>query len=428
MSADLIVRISSASCLVLEANMCTSARNAFLLGRLAAAMFAAISAASAQDPGAQTPRPLATPSQTVRTAASIAGAHLPALNSTRNQVPRILMIHGSPPHLIKQGPLIKIPQGSPLRSKLSISAVAAKEIERRLTLTAVVEADPSRTVQVLAPVPGVVVDVKIQLGDRVAPDQELALVYAGVAQANSDDRRAQSTIALPNQLTASDPQTGPQSNLSGAANDCHRAGAELLRSTTRLCALIMSAEGLEDRRLFSLRAPVAGSVINVGIRPGLKLDDPSSSILTIADLDRIWVTAGLRKKDMALIAPERPAEIAFIAYPNEVFMGEARFTGDTLDSSSFKIRIELPNSSRRLKPNMSAVATLLGPNETVPVIPTTALIRKNERDWVFVEVEQCTFEARPVKVGFPVHDNTVVVSGLNIGERIVVMGGALLED
>jgi membrane fusion protein, heavy metal efflux system len=76
---------------------------------------------------------------------------------------------------------------------------------------------------------------------------------------------------------------------------------------------------------------------------------------------------------------------------------------------------------------MSAVATLLGPNETVPVIPTTALIRKNERDWVFVEVERCTFEARPVKVGFPVHDNTVVVSGLNIGERIVVMGGALLE-
>jgi cobalt-zinc-cadmium efflux system membrane fusion protein len=174
---------------------------------------------------------------------------------------------------------------------------------------------------------------------------------------------------------------------------------------------------------------VAGSVIDMGIRPGVMLDDPSSSILTIADLDTIWVTTCLRKTDAALIASRRPVEIAFIAYPNEAFIGEARFIGDTLDpyASSFKVRIELPNPSRRLKPNMSALATFLRPKETVPIIPATALIRRNERDWVLVEVEQWTFEARPVKVGFSQDNETVVVSGLNIGERIVVMGGALLE-
>jgi cobalt-zinc-cadmium efflux system membrane fusion protein len=176
-------------------------------------------------------------------------------------------------------------------------------------------------------------------------------------------------------------------------------------------------------------APVAGSVIDVGIRPGAILDDPSSSIVTIADLDTIWVTS-LRKKDTGLIATGRPVEIAFIAYPNEVFMGEARFIGDTIDpyASSFKVRIELPNPSRRLKPNMSALATFSGPKETVPIILATALIHKNKRDRVFIEVEQWTFESRPVNVDFWRDDQTVVVSGVNIGERIVVMGGALLED
>jgi membrane fusion protein, heavy metal efflux system len=175
---------------------------------------------------------------------------------------------------------------------------------------------------------------------------------------------------------------------------------------------------------------VAGSVIDVSIRPGAMVDGPSSSIVTIADLDTIWVTTSLRKKDTALIAPGRPIEIVFIAYPNEVFMGEARFIADTLDpyASSFKIRIELANPSRRLKPNMSALATLLRPKEMVPVIPATALIRRNERDWVFVEVEQWTLEARPVEVGFSQGDKAVVVSGLDVGERIVVTGGALLED
>jgi membrane fusion protein, heavy metal efflux system len=75
------------------------------------------------------------------------------------------VIRERPPHLIKEGQLIKIPQDSPLRGELTIAAVAAKEIQRTLTLTGVVEAVPSRTVQTLAPIAGRVVDVKVQLGD-----------------------------------------------------------------------------------------------------------------------------------------------------------------------------------------------------------------------------------------------------------------------
>lgn len=407
--------------------MSTSIRNVFLLSSLTAAMFAAIAAASAKDPGAQTPGSLGTGSQTVRTAGTDAGAHPPALNSTSDRVHRIPAVRESPPHLIKEGQLIKIPEGSPLRGELTIASVAAKEIQHTLTLTGVVEAVPSRTVQVLAPIAGRVVDVKVQRGDRVIPDQELALVYH-VVQANSCDRRAPFAPALSDKLAASDHQIG--SNLGDAANDCQSVEAEPLRSTTRLCAPIKPFGGIGETRLLSLGAPVAGSVIDVGIRPGVMVDEPSSSIMTIADLDTIWVTTSLRKQDVALIAPGRSVEIALIAYPDEVFIGEARLISDTFDpyASSLKVRIEFPNLSRRLKPNMSALVTLLGPKETVPIIPATALMRRNQRDWVFVEVEQGTLEARPVKVGLSQDNKTVVVSGLNIGERIVVMGGALLEE
>jgi membrane fusion protein, heavy metal efflux system len=401
--------------------MFISRQNAFLVGSLVVVIFAGIGAAPAQDPGAQARAPLETLS--VRIAVPGPGAHPPALNSTSGQADRPLVVRESAPHLIREGQLIKIPQGSPLRTELTTATVAGKEIERTFTLAGVVEADPSRTVQVLAPVAGRVIDVKVELGDRVATNQELALVYAGVA--NWGDRRAQSTPALPNKLTASD-----RSNLGDAVNDCERLETEPLRSTPRLCALFMPAEGIQETRLFSLRAPVAGSVIDVGIRPGIMLDDPSSSIMTIANLDTIWVTTSLHKKDAGLIAPGRPVEIAFIAYPNEVFIGEARFIGDTIDpyASRFRVRIELPNPRRRLKPNMSALATFSAPKERVAIIPATALIQKNGRDRVFVEVERWIFEARPVEVDFSPDDQTVVVSGLNIGDRIIVVGGALLED
>jgi membrane fusion protein, heavy metal efflux system len=413
----------------LGVNMFSSVRSELLLFGSAITILVAIGAASAQDSGGQTPVPPATMPQTARIAVLGAGAHRAISNSSSDQgVERTPVTLESAPHLIKEGQLIKIPQGSPLRSELAVAAVAAKEIQRTLKLHAVVEADPSRTVQVLPPVAGRVVDLKVQRGDRVAQNQELAVVYTRPAHAYSDDGRARSTLALPNEPTAGDRQTALQRTRSDAATDCRQAEAEPVRSIARRCALV--TEGVQETHLLSLKAPVAGSVIDLEIGPGAVLDDSSASIMTIADLDTVWVTTSLPNKDTALIATGWPVEIAFVAYPNEVFAGAARFIGNMRapDAYGFKVRIELQNPSRRLKPNMFALATFFWSKETVPVIPTTALIQKDERDRVFIEVEQWTFEARPVKVGFPQDEQMVVVSGLNIGERIVVRGGALLDD
>src|SRR5258708_6852569 len=76
--------------------------------------------------------------------------------------------------LIREGARITVPERSPLRSKLTVAAVAEKEIQRTLALPAVVEADPARTVKVLPPVAGRVTDLMVQLGGRVTQGQELS--------------------------------------------------------------------------------------------------------------------------------------------------------------------------------------------------------------------------------------------------------------
>jgi hypothetical protein len=70
------------------------------------------------------------------------------------------------PMLIQEGERIRVPEGSPLRGKLTIGTVGQQEIQRKLVLPAVVEAEPSRTVKVLPPVTGRVTDLKVQLGER----------------------------------------------------------------------------------------------------------------------------------------------------------------------------------------------------------------------------------------------------------------------
>jgi multidrug resistance efflux pump len=59
------------------------------------------------------------------------------------------------------------------------------------------EADPSRTVNVMPPVTGRVFELKVQLGRRVVQGQELAVIDSGdLAQAYSDIEKARFTLAL----------------------------------------------------------------------------------------------------------------------------------------------------------------------------------------------------------------------------------------
>jgi cobalt-zinc-cadmium efflux system membrane fusion protein len=120
----------------------------------------------------------------------------------------------------------------------------------------------------------------------------------------------------------------------------------------------------------------------------------------------------------------------FTAYQKEVFKGNVLFVSDILDPDTrrTKVRIAFQNPDLRLKPNMFANATFLAPSRNMPNIPTTALVLRDEVDQVFVEVEPWTFEARPVDVAFQQDDRAVIERGLNPGERIVVKGGALLND
>ena len=56
--------------------------------------------------------------------------------------------------LVWEGARVSVPDGSPLRGKLTVGAVGQREIQRKLVLPAVVEADPARTVKVLTPATG----------------------------------------------------------------------------------------------------------------------------------------------------------------------------------------------------------------------------------------------------------------------------------
>lgn len=338
--------------------------------------------------------------------------------------------------LVRDGTRIIVPEGSPIRGKLLIGPVGEREIQRKLVLPATVEADPARTVKVLPPVTGHVTDLMVQLGERVTQGQELAVIDSGdLAQAYADIEKAKSMVTLTRK--ALDRQLGLE-KAGGAAikdreqaqSDHIQAVAELGRAQSRLRAIGVPADQKEESRLLTLKAPVAGSVIELQVARGAFLNDPTAAMMTIADLGTVWVTANVPENDTALVTKGQDVEVVLLAYPGEVFAGKVLFVSDILDPDMrrTKVRIAFANPDVRLKPNMFAETTFLAPRQMVPVVPTQALILKNETDRVFVEVAPWTYEARAVEVGFQQGDRAVIERGLKPGERVVMKGGVLLND
>jgi membrane fusion protein, heavy metal efflux system len=305
-----------------------------------------------------------------------------------------------------------------------------------LSLPAVVEADPARTVKVLPPVAGRVVDLKAQLGERVVQGQELAVIDSSdLAQAYADDEKARASLKLTKQaldrlMILEKSSAIAVKEREQAQSDNAQAQAEFARAQSRLRAIGVSAEPSQEGRLLSLTAPAAGSIIDLQVSRGAYLNDPTAAIMTIADLATVWVTANVPEKDTALVTTGQSVEVVFTAYPNEVFKGRVLFVSDVLDPDTrrTKVRIAFANPDMRLKPNMFANAEFVAPARTMPVVPTTALILRNETDQVFVEVEPWTFEARQVEVAFQQGDEAVIAHGVAAGERVVVKGGVLLND
>jgi cobalt-zinc-cadmium efflux system membrane fusion protein len=359
---------------------------------------------------------------------------LPSLlrGATRAQTPPV---RERAQFLIKQGERIYVPPGSQLRNKLVIVPVAEKEIRRKLVLPAVVEVDPTRTVKVLSPVAGQVVDVAIQVGARVAQGDVLAVIESGdLAQAFADQDKARAAQKLAKQtldrlLGLEKTRAIPVKDREQAQNDLAQTEAELARAEQRLRAMSVSPDQQAGSRL-PLKALAGGSVIDLQLAPGAYINDITIPVMTIANLETIWVTANVAEKDSAFVGKGESAEVVFTAYPGEVFKGQIFFVSDVLDPDTrrTKVRIAFPNRDMRFKPNMFAVATLLAAKQSLPAIPTTALVLRDETDQVFMEVAPWTFEARSVRVSALQGDEAAIEGGIKVGDRIVVTGGVLLND
>ena len=341
-----------------------------------------------------------------------------------------------PASMVRQGDKIFVPDGSALRSRLSVMPASAEPVSAKLLLPAVVESDPARTAAVLTPLGGRLTALKVALGDRVAQGQVLAVIDSpDLGQAYDDDEKAADIFRLTEKnLRRQEAQnklgTASDRDLDQARSDHEQAAAEYARTQARLKVLGVPAEHRGSARLLTVIAPGAGSVTALAVAPGNMINDPTQPLMTIADLSTVWVTALVPEKDVAAVSKNQDADVALVAYPDRVLHGRVLFVSDVIepDSHRNKIRIAFANPDTALKPNMFATVILSGPAHSRVVLPSSALLMNNDRTSVFVATAPWTFERRFVDPQLEEGSSVAIRSGVEAGEQVVVKGGILLND
>lgn len=329
---------------------------------------------------------------------------------------------------------ITVPADSPLRKRLQVAPVGSVVPAHGIDMPGMVEADPATQVNVNPPLTGKLTELRVRLGDPVKAGQVLAVINSpDMAQAYSDADKARDALDLAKR--ALDRGTGVNTAGANATKDLEQlhsnyiqALAEYNRAEDRLKTLGAGKDSKPAPLL--LVAPVSGTITAINSGVGSFLNDPTATLMTIANLDHVWVTANVPENLVSTVKIGQSADVNLDAYPSQTWQGKVSTVSAVLESDTHrnKVRISFKNADGRLKPNMYATVRLAIPQTGKLTIPTSALLMNNDSITVFVEVAPWTFSRRTVIVGSEDGDLVSVVSGLAATDRIITRGGVLIND
>jgi membrane fusion protein, heavy metal efflux system len=313
--------------------------------------------------------------------------------------------------------------------RFALVRAEVRAVPNELHVNGVVTPDVSRTVHVNALASGKLVDLRTRLGDQVEQGQLLLTIHsADLGAALADYRKAVadarlSERALRRARLLFDNRALARKDLEQAENDAEKNAVDVRSAAERI--QILGGDVDQAVPLITLRAPIAGTIVEQNVAGGeaLKSPDSAPSLLTIADLSHVWVLCDVYENNLADVQVGDAAEVTLNAYPARPLAGRIGDVSRVLDPATrtAKVRIELDNADGLLRPGMFATATFRSQG-TAPriVAPAGAVLRLQDRSWVFRADGPNRFRRTEVQAGRLLGDGAQeIAAGLAPGDAVI---------
>lgn len=310
---------------------------------------------------------------------------------------------------------------------IRIDSATVSNVNDELKLSGEISFNDNKVVKVFPFSSGKVMEVKVSLGDRVSQGQVLAIIksadvagnYSDLSTAGNDlaiaKRQMENTESLYKNGIASEKE------FIEAKENYNKALA--VNNKLKEQIAINGGGNTESNGTYTIKSPMNGYVVEKKIAQGAFIrGDNGDNLFTIGDISDVWVWANVYESDISKVKEGYAAMVTTLAYPDTVFKGVVDKVNQILDpvTKVMKIRIRLPNSKMKLKPEMFA-NILVENKEGVKVIsiPRTAVVSDNGKNYVVIYHDKCNLELRQVQLMKTVDDKSYIKEGLNAGEKVI---------
>tara|TARA_R110001592_G_scaffold88299_1_gene260030 strand:+ start:9438 stop:10451 length:1014 start_codon:yes stop_codon:yes gene_type:complete len=304
--------------------------------------------------------------------------------------------------------------GIPKVTVKQIKKIAENEV---LNYSGTIEAD--NTVSLGFSVPGRVVNVYVQEGEKVEKGQLLAdieattyknafdIANAGLEQANDNYKRL-------NELYAKG--SLPERDFIAVKVALAQANANKN----------LAAKNLTD---VSLYAPFKGMVTSKMTDIGATAA-PGMPAFTVMKTDQMYAKASITESEISKLKIGTDANVE-IASMGEIFKGKVTIVNSSADAvtRTFTVKVRLDNAENKLLSGMiSDIQIETGDSIDAITIPTQAIVRDaDDIIYVFVVVGDKAIKKR-VTIGNFKGTEVIVTDGLRLGDKVVVEGQRNLKD
>lgn len=170
-------------------------------------------------------------------------------------------------------------------------------------------------------------------------------------------------------------------------------------------------------------ATIPGEIVERKINKG-QVVQPADALFTVADLSSLWAVSEIPESNAYLIHKGQKVTLVIPALRGSSIEGVVAHVDSIVNpqTRTVVVRMEVPNKDGLIKPGMLATMMIESQPTERLLVPSSAVIREDNHDHVFIREDEDTYRMVTVKLGPEGKGYRPVISGLKDGQEIAVNG------
>lgn len=293
--------------------------------------------------------------------------------------------------------------------------------------------DEAFAAKVGSPLAGRVTNVFIELGQPIKAGQPLfAIASPDIAELRAGQQKAAVDLdvakaAYERIKTMVEARALPAKDEIESDQQLRQAQLSLKLAQTKLSSLKVSSSGDNE---FRVLAPRDGAIIEKSVLPSQHVTS-DDTLVSIADLDAVWVVADLFEADAVGLTAGMKARVTSPSLPGFSAEADVERVSSVVDPErhTVGVRVKLANADGRIRPNTFAEVRFLSAAAAGSTeIAASALVSDGPKQYVYVEDLPGHFVRRDVVAGAVRDGRISIASGLKANETVVEQGAVLLDN